>query len=53
MQNNYRDLLEETRAKGELFRRQKDELQRYREAHERDQREIMQLRTLIDISRKN
>jgi hypothetical protein len=53
LEQNYKDLLEETRLKGELFRKQKDELQRYKDAHDRDQKEILQLRTLLEIVRKN
>jgi hypothetical protein len=53
LEHNYRELLEETRAKGELFRQQREELGRLRQAHERDQKEIVQLRTLLEIARRN
>lgn len=47
LERNYRDLLEETKHKGGLFRKQKEELDRLRQVHDRDQKEITQLRTLL------
>lgn len=53
LEQNYRDLLEETKIKGELFRKQREELDRMKQLHERDQKEIAQLRTLLEIARRN
>lgn len=53
LEHNYRELLEETRNKGELFRKQREELDRLRQTHDRDQKEIAQLRTLLEIARRN
>jgi hypothetical protein len=47
LEKNYRDLLEETRTRGDVFRKQREELDRLRQAHERDQKEIGQLRSLL------
>jgi hypothetical protein len=53
LERNYRDLLEETKLKGDLFRKQREELDRLRQVHDRDQKEIAQLRTLLEIARRN
>lgn len=53
LERNYRDLLEETKHNGEIFRKQKEELDRLRQLHDRDQKEITQLRTLLEIARRN
>ena len=52
LEQDYQKLLDQTSQKNLIFQKQKDQLQKYRSLHTKNQKEIEQLKSLINIAKK-